>query len=468
MGFASLEFGLFFLVVYGLYRGLPRRGQNHMLLVASYVFYGAWDWRFLLLLLLSTVVDFAVGRRLGSTDDARARRALVLASLLTNLGILGFFKYAGFFSQGLQDLLGVFGLEVSPLTLDVVLPVGISFYTFQTLSYTLDIYRRRLEPEPVFLDFALFVAFFPQLVAGPIERAQRLLPQIAQPRTLGWARSNSGAWLVLWGFFKKVVIADNLAVIVDAVYRPGSDPTSGEIIIATYAFAWQIYCDFSGYTDIARGTARMLGFDLMLNFNIPYAASNPAEFWRRWHISLSTWLRDYLYISLGGNRRGRLRTYCNLFATMVIGGLWHGAAWPFVLWGAYHGLLLTIHRALRPWLVSRLPAGGWVRALNVVVLFHFVALGWLFFRAESLEHIGALLTTLTGPFEAGMAAGWIAPLCMLLAPLIVYQVAQARTRDLDAILGVWAPARALIYAGLAIGILILGEPIGQPFIYFQF
>ncbi|MCP4037632.1 MAG: MBOAT family protein, partial [bacterium] len=271
-----------------------------------------------------------------------------------------------------------------------------------------------------------------------------------------------------WGFFKKVVIADNLAVIVDAVYRPGSDPTSGEIIIATYAFAWQIYCDFSGYTDIARGTARMLGFDLMLNFNIPYAASNPAEFWRRWHISLSTWLRDYLYISLGGNRRGRLRTYCNLFATMVIGGLWHGAAWPFVLWGAYHGLLLTIHRALRPWLVSRLPAGGWVRTLNVVVLFHFVALGWLFFRAESLEHIGALLTTLTGPFEAGMAAGWIAPLCMLLAPLIVYQVAQARTRDLDAILSVWAPARALIYAGLAIGILILGEPIGQPFIYFQF
>ncbi|MCP5045244.1 MAG: MBOAT family protein, partial [bacterium] len=211
MGFASLEFGLFFLVVYGLYRGLPRRGQNHMLLVASYVFYGAWDWRFLLLLLLSTVVDFAVGRRLGSTDDARARRALVLASLLTNLGILGFFKYAGFFSQGLQDLLAVFGLEVSPLTLDVVLPVGISFYTFQTLSYTLDIYRRRLEPEPVFLDFALFVAFFPQLVAGPIERAQRLLPQIAQARTLGWARSNSGAWLVLWGFFKKVVIADNLA-----------------------------------------------------------------------------------------------------------------------------------------------------------------------------------------------------------------------------------------------------------------
>ena len=265
----------------------------------------------------------------------------------------------------MQALVEPLGIQLSNFTLDVILPAGISFYTFQTLSYTIDVYRRQLQPVRSFSEFALFVALFPQLVAGPIERAGRILPQIGSVRVVSWERLKTGGWLVLWGLYKKVVIADNLAVVVDAVYRPGSNPTSAEIIVATYAFAWQIYCDFSGYTDIARGTARILGFDLILNFKIPYAAVNPAEFWRRWHISLSTWLRDYLYISLGGNRHGRWLTYRNLFLTMVLGGLWHGAAWPFVLWGAYHGLLLMGHRL---WMrrahgvdVDSHRASGWMR-----------------------------------------------------------------------------------------------------------
>ncbi len=468
MGFASLEFALFFLLVLGLYYALPHRAQNRMLLLASYVFYAAWDARFCLLLALSTLVDFAVGRALGAETDPRARKRLVLASLLTNLGILGFFKYVGFFAEGLADLVGVFGVTLSSFTLDVVLPVGISFYTFQTLSYTLDIYRSRLEPTRGFFDFALFVAFFPQLVAGPIERARRLLPQVETARSIESAGFNSGAWLVLWGYFKKVVIADNLAVIVDAVYRPGSDPTSGEIILATWAFAWQIYCDFSGYSDIARGIARMLGFELMLNFNLPYAARNPAEFWRRWHISLSTWLRDYLYISLGGNRRGSWMTWRNLFLTMVIGGLWHGAAWPFVFWGAYHGLLLMGHRAWREWRGVEADATGWRGALSCFVWFQFVSLGWLLFRAESLGQVVDLLGRLVSAFEWGMAARWWGPFVSLLAPLVLFQLAQWRWRDLDVVVRLPMLARGCVYAGLGLGVLILGEQIGQPFIYFQF
>ena len=291
MFFNSIEFFLFFAVVFGLYVLLSRRAQNRMLLVASYIFYAAWDWRFLSLLLFSSVVDYWVGSAIGRSSDPRRRKFLVSLSLVSNLGILGLFKYAGFFSQSLQDLVGQ---ELPQFASDIILPVGISFYTFQTLSYTIDVYRGRLEPIRDFLDFALFVSFFPQLVAGPIERASNLLPQICGERQLGWQNIKSGSWLVLWGLYKKVVIADNLGAVVDAVYRSGSEPTSGELLFATYAFAYQIYCDFSGYSDIARGIARMMGFELMLNFRLPYLAANPADFWRRWHISLSTWLRDYL------------------------------------------------------------------------------------------------------------------------------------------------------------------------------
>jgi len=472
MVFNSLEFALFLCVCLLLTWLLPHRAQNRLLLLASYVFYAAWDWRFLGLIVLSTVIDYTVGLALERSHAQRRRRWLVSASVAANLSILGAFKYAGFFADSLRELAGLAGLELSRVSLDVVLPVGISFYTFQTLSYTIDIYRGRLRPTRHFLDFALFVAFFPQLVAGPIERATNLLPQILAPRRFRWSRFGSGGWLVLWGLFKKVVIADNLAALVDGVYQPGTSPTGPEVLLATYAFAVQIYCDFSGYSDIARGVARLLGFEIMLNFRLPYLAASPAEFWRRWHISLSTWLRDYLYISLGGNRRGRRATYRNLMLTMLLGGLWHGAAWTFVLWGAFHGAWLCVHRILRPGL-ERLrpatPAGRalW-RALCIVVTFQLVCLGWMIFRAESLGHLVALLNAVAVTFEAGRVAHWLLPFGVLVAPLVLMQLAQVSNGRQEVVFGWRLPLRVGLYVLLFFAIVFLGEDFGAPFIYFQF
>jgi D-alanyl-lipoteichoic acid acyltransferase DltB (MBOAT superfamily) len=309
-------------------------------------------------------------------------------------------------------------------------------------------------------------------VAGPIERATNLLPQILAPRHFGWARFGSGAWLVLWGIFKKVVIADNLAALVDHVYRPGFDPTGAEVLLATYGFALQIYCDFSGYSDIARGVARLLGFELMLNFHLPYLAASPAEFWRRWHISLSTWLRDYLYISLGGNRRGRRRTYRNLMITMLLGGLWHGAAWTFVFWGAFHGAWLCLHRALRPALQRARPtrpaASALWRVLCVLVTFHLVCLGWMIFRAESLGHLVALLNALVVSGELGSVPRWLLPFGVLVAPLVLMQLAQALSGRSEAVLHWRMPLRVGVYVLLFFAIVVLGEDFGVPFIYFQF
>ena len=468
MLFNSLDFAVFLALVLALTLVLGHRAQNRFLLVASYAFYAAWDWRFLALIAISTAVDFTVGLRLERTDEPGRRKALAAASLTVNLGILGFFKYAGFFAESLAELAGVFGVTLSAFTLDVVLPVGISFYTFQTLSYTLDVYRRQVPATHDLLDFALYVAFFPQLVAGPIERATRLLPQVQAPRTVGVASVVSGGWLVFWGLFKKVVIADNLAPLVDAVYAPGATVSGPEVLLATYAFAFQIYCDFSGYTDIARGVARMLGFDLMRNFDLPYLASSVTDFWRRWHVSLSTWLRDYLYIPLGGNRKGASRTRVNLMLTMLLGGLWHGAAWTFVIWGAYHGALLVLHRALSP-LLARLGDGRPVRVLRVAVVFHLVCLGWVFFRAEDLPHALSLLGALVvGPWSAGVAGQWMLPLAVLLAPLLVLQAFEAWTGDRAPVMRLPVAARSLVYVVMFTAFVLLGEDGGQPFVYFQF
>jgi D-alanyl-lipoteichoic acid acyltransferase DltB (MBOAT superfamily) len=470
--FNSLEYAVFFAICFTLYVALPHRAQNRMLLVASYVFYGAWDWRFLLLIAFSTVIDFLVARRLAVTTGSASRRALVTVSVAVNLTILGFFKYAGFFARELSRLVGLFGVTLPPFVLHVVLPVGVSFYTFQALGYTIDVYRRDVEPARNLLDFALFVAFFPQLVAGPIERAGHLLPQILRPRRFSWAGIGSGAWLILSGLFKKVVVADNVAALVNAAYAPGSLPKSGEVLLATYAFALQIYCDFSGYTDIARGSARILGFDLVLNFSLPYLAASPREFWRRWHISLSTWLRDYLYVPLGGNRGGTLRTYRNLLVTMLLGGLWHGARSTFVLWGGYHGLLLVADRAVRPLVTRHAPSGPFqarvMRVVAVVVTFHLVCLGWVLFRAESVEQVARLLGALLGPPTLGLALHWLFPLLVLTSPLILVEGAQALSGNLDVVFRWPLPARAALYAGVFLVIVILGEDFGQPFIYFQF
>ena len=334
MLFNSFIFWAFFAVVLLVYRRLKHRGQNRLLLVASYVFYGYWDWRFLSLILLSTVVDYYVAIGIESSSDARRRKRLLCGSMLTNLGLLGVFKYFGFFAEEAVRVLNAVGMPASLPSLQVVLPVGISFYTFQTMSYTIDVYRGQTRAARNVLDFALFVCFFPQLVAGPVERSHRLMPQILNPRKETPGQFSEGLYHILFGLFKKVVIADNMARLVNTVFAvPVSQLTGAECLVGVYAFAFQIYGDFSGYSSMAQGLARWMGFNLMSNFRMPYLAVSPSDFWRRWHISLSQWLRDYLYVGLGGNRLGKLMTYRNLLLTMVLGGLWHGAGWTFLVWG---------------------------------------------------------------------------------------------------------------------------------------
>ena len=345
MIFNSFQFAIFFVLVLGAYWQLRWKGQNRLLLVMSYVFYGWWDWRFLGLLALSTGVDFLVARRLGRTDDGPHRKRLLWASMAVNLGILGFFKYFGFFADSLEASLSSVGVGWLAPSLGIVLPVGISFYTFQSMSYTIDVYRRELDPVEDFFDFALYVSYFPQLVAGPIERATRLVPQILSPRVRPRGEQiSSGLALIAVGLVKKVAIADIAASVANDVFSRSGEASAIELIIGVYCFAIQIYGDFSGYSDMARGTSRLLGIELVENFKQPYFSPSITQFWRRWHISLSNWLRDYLYIPLGGNRKGPRRTYINLALTMLLGGLWHGAAWTFVVWGALQGLYLMVER----------------------------------------------------------------------------------------------------------------------------
>ncbi len=473
MLFNSLIFPAFFAVVYGLYLLLRRhlRAQNAMLLAASYVFYGWWDWRFCGLLLASTAIDYAIGRALERAEDGRRRKWLLAASVGANLTILGFFKYFNFFYDSVAGGFERLGFEPPDLALQVLLPVGISFYTFQTLSYTIDLYRRRVPVCRDFLGFALYVAFFPQLVAGPIERAKHLLPQILSPRTVRWRDVDLGLWLILWGFFKKLVIADNLALVANEVFNNHAEHSGVNILIGALAFTGQIYCDFSGYTDIARGTARLMGFDIMLNFKLPYFALNPSDFWRRWHVSLSSWLRDYLYIPLGGNRGGALKTYRNLLLTMLLGGLWHGAAWNFVIWGLFHGLLLIAYRPftkhdadyaprLTPGVAAKLFA-QWA------LMFSFTVVGWIIFRAESAQQIGDMLTSIgPGTTVETKRMGLVLVLCW--APLVAMQLVQHHKRDLTWPIGLASPIRGLFYAALAAGIALFAVRESVEFIYFQF
>ncbi|MEM9843174.1 MAG: MBOAT family O-acyltransferase [Pseudomonadota bacterium] len=476
MLFTESIFWVFFAVVGALYVVLPHKLQNRMLLVASYVFYGSWDWRFLSLILISTVVDYLVGLKMAEEQSAPRRKMLLWVSLGVNLGMLAIFKYLGFFVESFHALLMGFGYDANMTTLSIVLPVGISFYTFQTLSYTIDIYRRDLKPTHDFFDFALFVAFFPQLVAGPIERARNLLPNITAPRTLSWEAFSRGAVLCLLGLIKKVVIADGIAPSVDAIYA-APDPTRLDVILATWLFAIQIYCDFSGYTDIARGVAKMLGFGLMRNFAQPYFAVDPQEFWRRWHISLSTWLRDYLYISLGGNRGGPSKTYRNLMATMTLGGLWHGAAWNFVLWGIYQGALLAIHRAI----AGRHAGSGEgvrrsfgamvVRVVQIAVFFQVVCYGWLLFRATSFAQIsdftGRILGFVAAPGGVTMPDPPIAAF-LGIAFLLVWDILTERSGNVRFYLTFPPIVRAGLYAGMIYLFAFGSTTATSAFIYFQF
>lgn len=344
----------------------------------------AWNPYYISLILLSTVIDYVVARKLEETDAPATRKRLLMVSLVMNLGLLFFFKYFNFFTHSASGLASMLGLKIPIPVSNFLLPVGISFYTFQTLSYTIDVYRGELKAERHFGRFALFVSFFPQLVAGPIERASNLLPQLQTFDTpLTYERFSSGLTQAILGLFKKVVVADNLSVYVDAVYNHPDNHNSATALLATYFFAFQIYCDFSGYSDMAIGTARMLGFDFADNFQTPYFASSVTDFWRRWHISLSSWLRDYLYIPLGGNRSGRLSTYKNLMLTMILGGLWHGASWTFVLWGTLNGFYLAVekltnfHVAITKNLI--------LRVIGCIITFHCICLTWVYFRANTFK-----------------------------------------------------------------------------------
>ncbi|MSR62014.1 MAG: MBOAT family protein [Planctomycetes bacterium] len=468
MLFNTLDFALFLVLVVGLYHLLAHRAQNVLLLLASYWFYGAWDWRFAGLLFLSTTIDYWIGRGLGALSDARRRRWLLGASVAVNLGILGSFKYFDFFVGSAAALLARLGVHAPDLALHVVLPVGVSFYTFQELSYTIDVYRGQLQPARRFVDFALFVSFFPQLVAGPIERATALLPQIQAPRRVTWQGLRSGAWLILWGTFKKVFVADNLGNLVDAVYARDAHPTGPEAWLAVYAFAFQIYGDFSGYSDVARGSARLLGFELMHNFEWPYFATSLRDLWRRWHISLTTWLRDYLYIPLGGNRVGTLKHYRNMLVTMLLCGLWHGAAWTFVVWGLLHAAALMTQHALTPWTTRVLPRAWPWKLAGGLLAFHLWCLFFVPFRAADMGQALDLWRTLFSDGNAGMARAWLVPLLVYVAPLLLVEAVQRWRGDDELVLRLPVLLRASVYALVFAALVLLAEDHARPFIYFQF
>ena len=474
MVFNSIQFVGFFLVVYALYRLLPHRAQNVMLVIASYVFYAAWDWRFLSLLIGSTVIDFLVGRYLGRTEDVRRRRLALILSLVFNLGMLAFFKYFNFFADSLSGVLTALGWQPDFVTLHVLLPIGISFYTFMTISYVIDVYRKEIEPTRHIVDFALFVAYFPHLVAGPILRASLLLPQIERPRRITRDQVTEGLWLIAWGYFQKMFVADTLSRLVETVFGPSAAPTGLDALVAVYAFAFQIYGDFAGYSNIARGLSKLMGIELNVNFRFPYFVASPQAFWRHWHISLSTWLRDYLYIPLGGSRGTERRTLRNLMITMVLGGLWHGAAWTFVLWGVYQGSVLVAARGIQRWAAARgivIPDGlNWRRVAATLVMFHVTCLGWLIFRANSVTQIGDMLRRIATDLRPSPSTmqSIVLPFALVVAPLLVVHVYQARKGSESAVLDLRWPVRYALYGAVFYLVLLFGDFEGAQFIYFQF
>lgn len=471
MLFNSLTFLLFYLAVLAIYYRLRWRAQNALILVASCIFYGWWDYRFLLLMGVSITTDYFAGLAISKTDNLGRRKVLLGVSIAINLGILGFFKYFNFFVHSLERLLDSVGLPFLFPGLNIVLPVGISFYTFQSMSYSIDVYRGQIQPTRRFVDYAAFVSFFPQLVAGPIERASHLLPQFQRPRTVSREQLAQSLWLILWGLYKKIVIADNLAAIVDPVFSWYEPLSGGMVLVALYAFAMQIYCDFSGYSDMAKGLAGCMGFDLMHNFRIPYMALNPQMFWKRWHVSLSTWLRDYLYVSLGGNRGGRSKTYRNLFLTMLIGGLWHGAAWTFVIWGAYQGLILVVHRAWKGprGSADESPTSWPAKAVQWLVMTQLVCLGWLLFRADSMFQVWAFIKAMVTDFSGPpRVLGHLLALILLCAPLWLVEGMQEKQNDLNAPLRLPVLLKAGLIALIVVLIVGVGNTGTRQFIYFQF
>lgn len=473
MLFNTIQFAYFFAILFPTYWILRHhyKLQNLLLLLAGYYFYACWEPKFLALLILSTVIDFACGLAVDRIEAPGRRKLFVVVSMALNLGMLGYFKYVNFFSESMQLALSKAGLNVPLWHIEVVLPIGISFYTFQSMSYVIDVYRKHIKPTRNLLEFATFVSFFPHLVAGPIMRPTTLLPQIQAPRKFDLDQFYQGVYLIFWGLTKKVVVADNLALIVNDLFGRWQTIDGGLALLAVYAFAFQIYCDFSGYTDAARGIGKCLGIELALNFNLPYFATSPQEFWSRWHISLSKWLQDYLYIPLGGSRGKLFNTYRNLMMTMIIGGLWHGARWTFVIWGTYQGFILVGHRLLKPLLARINPTlpidqACW-KAVRIVVTFHLVCVGWLIFRAESIDQLLGMLHAIRDR-PAIPAAAYLLPVMVTTIPLLLVQFAQYVTNDLEIVSRTPWYVRSVFYTFCFYAFVLGGEFGGKQFIYFRF
>jgi alginate O-acetyltransferase complex protein AlgI len=486
MVFNSVTFLIFLAITLSLYYRLRHKGQNWLLLIASYIFYGWWDYRFAFLLLATSLLDYTFALWIDKSDAPARRKFFLTLSIVLNMGVLCIFKYFNFFAESLARLLTALGVNPSFPILNVILPVGISFYTFLSMSYTIDVYRREIPAARNPLDFLLYVAFFPHLVAGPIVRASYLLPQCQAIRVIKRSQVTDGIWLILIGYVKKVVIADRLAPVVNwgfaQPFPPLSDANAWLII---YAFAFQIYGDFAGYSDIARGLAKLMGFELVENFRAPYLVTNPSAFWRHWHISLSTWLRDYLYIPLGGNRHGPFLTYRNLMITMVLGGLWHGAGAAYLLWGIYHGALLAIHRwwteRLAPIartaevdaaVVSFIPRPGPIsKAVLVILFFHITCIGWLLFRAGAIHaefsQVTLVLSFLKAMFTPVVSSvNPIAQGILLLGALALFFQWKHELMDRFSTWSTTAQASAVCAALILIAGLGIFE--GSEFIYFKF
>jgi len=493
MSFNSTHFLLFFLIVVVAYFSMPQRFRWTLLLGASYYFYMCWEPAYALLIMATTAISYSTGLLMATADGIAKKKIYLTLCLVGNLGLLFIFKYFNFFNDSLRAALGHFNILYNVPSIKVLLPIGISFYTFQTLSYSIDVYRGRKEAERHLGIFALYVSFFPQLVAGPIERSTRLLPQFYRENAFDYKRVTFGLQLMLWGFFKKVVIADRLAILVNQVYNSPTDYTGITLIIATYFFAFQIYCDFSGYSDIAIGAAQVMGYDLMKNFNQPYFSRSVGDFWKRWHISLSTWFKDYLYIPLGGNRVSKLRWHFNIMAVFVISGLWHGANWTFLAWATLHGFYLLCSawfRDIRGSVAKVLYLGKHHRlreCLSVLLTFHLVTFAWIFFRANSLSDALYIVKHLfidLGYFtvhvtELGTGTGLIGgdlglaraelilafTLIMVMEAIHLFQRGGSIRQHLSRA-PIWA--RWPLYYVLIFGTLVFGKYGVQEFIYFQF
>ena len=482
MLFNSIDFAIFLPLVFLLYWFVVQKNlklQNALIVVASYVFYGWWDWRFLSLILFSTIIDYIVGQRLRDEEKETKRKVLLWTSIIVNLGFLGFFKYYNFFLENFVSAFSLFGMQINANSLNIILPIGISFYTFQTLSYTIDVYKKKLEPTQDFIAFSAFVCFFPQLVAGPIERATNLLPQFYKKRTFQYCKATDGMRQILWGLFKKIVIADNCAEFANQIFNNSADMNGSTLVLGAIFFTFQIYCDFSGYSDIAIGTARLFGFNLMQNFAFPYFSRDIAEFWRRWHISLSTWFRDYLYIPLGGSRGSTLFKVRNIFVIFLVSGFWHGANWTYIFWGGLNALyflpLMLFNKNKEN--IGIVAEGKFLPSLkdafSMLITFSLIVLAWIFFRAEDLNHafnyVSEIFSLSLFSFPSNFGGGKaLSTLALIVVFMLIewLQRDKQHTLDLSLIRG-GRYVRWGIYLIIILAIISFGGQ-QQEFIYFQF